>query len=73
MFHPDGSWARAVGSHSRPPDVYQGGPRRLWDILDHLRSTWLREGSLPVYGAKATITSHGVIHLQHGNWQTTIH
>ena len=74
MFHPDGSWARAIGNRAgSPPTIYQGGPRRLWDILDDLRSSWLRDGSLPVYGAKATITPHGVIHLEHGHWHTSLY
>jgi hypothetical protein len=34
------------------PAVHQSGPRRLGDIF---RNRWLREGSLPVYGATVTI------------------
>ncbi|WP_203886621.1 methyltransferase domain-containing protein [Planotetraspora kaengkrachanensis] len=36
MVHEDGSWARAVSTHG-PPMVHQGGPRRLWDLLDEVR------------------------------------
>jgi protein-L-isoaspartate O-methyltransferase len=71
MVHPDGSWARATGTGDDPPTVHQGGPRRLWDILDGIRLSWLRDGSLPVYGADATITPDGTIHLRHGHWQAT--
>ena len=72
MVHPDGSWARATGTGDDPPIVHQGGPRRLWDILDGIRLAWLRDGSLPVYGADATITPDGAIHLRHGHWQATL-
>ncbi len=72
MVHPDGSWARATGTGDDPPTVHQGGPRRLWDILDGIRLAWLRDGSLPVYGADATITPDGAIHLSHGHWHATL-
>ncbi len=72
MVHPDGSWARATGTGDEPPIVHQGGPRRLWDILDRIRLGWLRDGSLPVHGADATITPDGTVHLRHGHWQATL-
>ena len=72
MVHPDGSWARATGTGDDPPTVHQAGPRRLWDILDGIRLSWLRDGSLPVYGADATITPDGAIHLRQGHWQATL-
>ncbi|MGA2828215.1 MAG: rRNA adenine N-6-methyltransferase family protein [Streptosporangiaceae bacterium] len=72
MVHPDGSWARATGTRDGPPTVHQSGPQRLWDILDGIRLGWLRDGSLPVYGAGATITPDGTIHLSHGHWQATL-
>lgn len=72
MLHADGSWARAVQRGDHPPTVHQSGPRRLWDLLDDLRHTWLRDGSLPVYGAKATVAADGTIHLRRGRWQATI-
>ncbi len=72
MVHPDGSWARATGTGDEPPTVHQGGPRRLWDILDGIRLSWLRDGSLPVHGADATITPDGAIHLRHGHWRATL-
>lgn len=72
MLHRDGSWARASSPDGDTPTVHQGGPRRLWDILDDIRYSWLRDGSLPVYGARATITPDGTIHLRRGRWQATI-
>jgi hypothetical protein len=72
MVHPDGSWARATGTRDGPPTVHQSGPQRLWDILDGIRLGWLRDGSLPVYGAGATITPDGTIRLSHGHWQATL-
>jgi protein-L-isoaspartate O-methyltransferase len=72
MVHPDGSWARASASGDDPPVVHQSGPRRLWDLLDDLRLSWLRHGSLPVHGAGATITPDGTIHLRQAHWQITL-
>ena len=73
MYHADGSWARAIGRHDQPPTVYQGGPRRLWDILDDIRTQWIRDGALPIRGAHVSIiTPDGVIHLNHGRWEMTI-
>jgi protein-L-isoaspartate O-methyltransferase len=72
MLHPDGSWARASAVESDPPVVHQSGARRLWDLLDEVREMWLREGSLPVYGASATITPDGGIHLRRGRWRTSL-
>jgi protein-L-isoaspartate O-methyltransferase len=72
MVHPDGSWARATGSSDGPATVRQGGPRRLWSVLDDQRARWLRDGSLPVYGARATIDPDGTITLRRGRWSTVI-
>jgi len=72
MLHPDGSWARATGTADDPPVVHQSGPRRLWDELDAIRHAWLRDGSLPAYGAKVTISPDGSVHLTRGHWQATI-
>jgi protein-L-isoaspartate O-methyltransferase len=72
MVHPDGSWARATAPDDAQPTVHQDGPRRLWDLLDQARDHWLSHGSLPVYGAKLTITPDGTIHLTRGRWQATI-
>ncbi|WP_433227574.1 methyltransferase domain-containing protein [Actinomadura formosensis] len=73
MVHADGSWARATNSSpDGPAYVHQGGPRRLWDVLDDLRARWLRDGSLPVYGATARVAPDGTIHLRRGTWTATI-
>jgi hypothetical protein len=72
MLHSDGSWARATSRGDDPPMVHQRGPRRLWDLLDDIRTTWLHNGSLPVYGAQATVTPDGTIQLRRGRWQATI-
>jgi len=72
MVHADGSWARATGAGDDTPTVHQGGPRRLWDLLEGIRLDWLRDGSLPVHGADVTITPDGTICLQHGHWQATL-
>ena len=72
MLHPDGSWARASAVGNEPPVVHQSGARRLWDLLDEIREMWLRDGSLPVYGASATITPDGSIHLRRGKWRASL-
>jgi protein-L-isoaspartate O-methyltransferase len=72
MLHPDGSWARAMSPDGGQPTVHQSGPRRLWDILDDIRYAWLREGSLPIYGAQVTITPDGTMQLRRGSWHTVI-
>lgn len=55
-----------------PPVVHQSGARWLWDLLDEVREMWLREGSLPVYGASATITPDGGIYLRRGQWRASL-
>jgi hypothetical protein len=72
MLHSDGSWARATSADGEAPTIHQSGPRRLWDILDDIRYRWLREGSLPVYGATVTIAPDGICHLKRGRWQATL-
>ncbi len=61
-----------MANGDQPPVIHQSGPRHLWDTLDDLWRQWLRDGSLPAYGAKAAITSDGTIHLIRGRWQATI-
>ncbi|WP_327047332.1 protein-L-isoaspartate(D-aspartate) O-methyltransferase [Microbispora sp. NBC_01189] len=72
MVHADGSWVRAEQIGRDLPAVHQGGPRRLWDVLDQARDHWLQEGSLPLYGANVRITPDGAIHLRRGRWKATI-
>ncbi|MEV5569307.1 methyltransferase domain-containing protein [Spirillospora sp. NPDC052269] len=72
MIHPDGSWARATATADAAPRVHQAGSRRLWDALDDLRHRWLLDGELPLYGARAWISSTGTIHLARGSWRARI-
>ncbi|MGW3569945.1 methyltransferase domain-containing protein [Streptomyces sp. NPDC000941] len=72
MVHADGSWARASGRWTDPPTVHQGGPRRLWDALERIRSRLNVEGGLPLYGSDVTITPDGICHLSRGRWTATI-
>jgi hypothetical protein len=73
MLNPDGSWARATAKDTHAvPEVLQGGPRRLWDLLDGYREDWLTAGYLQLYGAKAFIQHDGVIRLSRGGWEVTI-
>ncbi|GII77580.1 protein-L-isoaspartate O-methyltransferase [Sphaerisporangium rufum] len=72
LVHPDGSWARAEQTGRDLPTVHQGGPRRLWDLVEAARDQWLWEGSLPLYGANVRVTPDGTIHLRRGRWKATI-
>ncbi|MFD3998389.1 methyltransferase domain-containing protein [Streptomyces sp. NPDC058583] len=73
MLHADGSWARAHTSRDkRITTVHQGGPRRLYDLLDGIRWRWLEHGELPVYGARVTITPDGRTTLSRGGWTVTL-
>lgn len=72
MAHPDGSWARAEARGQEPPVVYQGGPRRLWDLLDGVRDHWLRHGELPVRGAWVRVTPDGRTTLMRGRWKLQV-
>ncbi|WP_283133263.1 methyltransferase domain-containing protein [Rhizohabitans arisaemae] len=72
MAHEDGSWARASARGDEPPVIHQGGPRRLWDILDGIRHTWLVEGALPLHGAQVLIAHDGSMVLSRGSWEGRI-
>lgn len=72
MVHADGSWARASAEWSDPPEVHQGGPRRLWTALERIRNRQAMEGSLPLLGAKVRITPNGVVHLSRGQWRASM-
>jgi hypothetical protein len=72
MAHADGSWARATATGSERPTVHQGGPRRLWDVLDEIRACWLQHGELPVRGARVRIMPDGCTRLARGTWHTTL-
>lgn len=73
MLGADGSWARAVAAaEHEPPKVTQGGPSRLWDILDGHRDRWVSRGYLPLYGAKAFVRADGTVRLQRGDWSAEI-
>ncbi|WP_327434758.1 methyltransferase domain-containing protein [Streptomyces sp. NBC_01236] len=73
MLHPDGSWARATaGGFLDSPTVHQGGPRRLWETLERIRNRLNREGGLPMYGARVTITPDGAATLSRGAWSVTL-
>jgi protein-L-isoaspartate O-methyltransferase len=72
LAHPDGSWARASAEWTDPPIVHQGGPQRLWDAVERIRTRMLTEGGLPLLGARARITPDGVVHLSRGRWTATM-
>ncbi|MEY9988078.1 protein-L-isoaspartate O-methyltransferase [Streptomyces sp. V4I8] len=72
MAHADGSWARAFTGDDGRTVVHQGGPRRLWEILDGLRAYWLQHGELPVRGAAVLITPEGQTRLARGNWRAVL-
>ncbi|MEU7400024.1 methyltransferase domain-containing protein [Streptomyces sp. NPDC044948] len=72
MVHADGSWARATAVGSVRPTVHQGGPRRLWDVLEELRAYWLQHGELPARGARVLITPEGETRLARGKWRAAL-
>jgi hypothetical protein len=72
LTHPDGSWARATAVGTDTPEVHQGGPRRLWGILDEIRDRWNVDGYVPVYGCPATVDPDGTIHLRRPGWTTVV-
>ncbi|MEU8736080.1 hypothetical protein [Streptomyces halstedii] len=72
LVHPDGSWARASAEWTDPPEVHQGGPRRLWTALERIRNRLNAEGSLPLLGARVRITPDGVCHLSRGKWRASM-
>ncbi|WP_086733292.1 methyltransferase domain-containing protein [Streptomyces glaucescens] len=73
MAHPDGSWARArTARGERTTTVHQGGPRRLYDLLEEIRWRWIEHGELPVYGAHVSIAPEGTMTLSRGQWSATL-
>jgi protein-L-isoaspartate O-methyltransferase len=52
---PDGSWARVVGRDR--PVVYQGGPRRLWDLVERNWERYLLLGKPGMDRYGITVTS----------------
>ncbi|MFB7739950.1 hypothetical protein ACFC08_37640 [Streptomyces sp. NPDC056112] len=73
MLHPDGSWVHARTERGeRTTTVHQGGPRRLYDVLEQIRWRWLEHGELLVYGARVTIAPDGETTLSRGGWSTTL-
>ncbi|GAA2707563.1 MULTISPECIES: methyltransferase domain-containing protein [Streptomyces] len=72
MAHEDGSWARASGRGDEGTEVHQGGPRRLWNILDDIRTYWLTHGELPVRGARVFIKPDGGTYLARGDWRVRL-
>ena len=72
MYHADGSWACAVAPGNEPPEVHQGGPRRLWDELDRIRRRLVIEGSLPLFGSKVTVTPDGETTFSRGRWSAAL-
>ncbi|MEU5193657.1 methyltransferase domain-containing protein [Streptomyces scabiei] len=73
MLHKDGSWARATASTRHElPTVHQGGPTRLWDKLDRIRTWLVIDGDLPVRGAAVTISADGAVTFSRKGWTATV-
>lgn len=72
MVHADGSWARATAAGTGPATVHQGGPRRLWEVLDGVRAYWLQHGELPARGARVRILPDGRTRLVRGSWHVEL-
>ena len=41
LAHPDGSWATFTMRQGSPTEVHQGGPRKLWDLVEAAHDQWL--------------------------------
>jgi hypothetical protein len=52
---PDGSWARVIGRDR--PVVHQGGPRRLWDLVEQNWTRYLQLGRPGMDRYGITVTS----------------
>jgi protein-L-isoaspartate O-methyltransferase len=72
LWDVDGSWARAEGRPGDIPLVHQGGPQRLWTVLDNIKTRWLTDGGLPLYGAAVLVGLDGSVDLMRGNWRHKI-
>ncbi|MFH8257724.1 methyltransferase type 11 [Streptomyces roseolus] len=73
MLHADGSWARATAAGARElPTVHQGGPRRLWDELDRIRTWLVIDGDLPIAGAAVRIDPDGTCTFERSGWTATL-
>ncbi|MFI1824847.1 methyltransferase domain-containing protein [Streptomyces sp. NPDC020412] len=72
LVHSDGSWARATAEWTDPPTVHQRGPRRLWDVLERIRTRLNIEGALPLLGARVRITPEGICHFSRGQWNAAV-
>jgi protein-L-isoaspartate O-methyltransferase len=73
MLHVDGSWARATATGRREaPTVHQGGPRRLWEELDRIRTWLVVDGDLPVRGAHVRIHPDGTMRFQRSGWEAVL-
>lgn len=73
MLHADGSWARAHTTRvTGVTTVHQGGPRRLYDLLDKIRWRWVRDGHIPLSGARVTVMPDGETTLSRAPWTLTL-
>ncbi|MGW1073703.1 methyltransferase domain-containing protein [Streptomyces sp. NPDC002537] len=72
LLHADGSWARAEGRPADPPTVHQGGPRRLWNVLERIRHMLNAEGGIGLYGSRVRIEPDGVCRIARGDWEATL-
>ncbi|MFJ3921634.1 methyltransferase domain-containing protein [Streptomyces sp. NPDC090022] len=73
MLHQDGSWARATAlTRHELPTVHQGGPTRLWDALDRIRTWLVVDGDLPVRGAAVTVAANGAVTFSRKGWTATV-
>ncbi|MGH3947644.1 MAG: ATP-grasp peptide maturase system methyltransferase [Pseudonocardiaceae bacterium] len=60
LVHPDGSWAYYTMATA---DVEQGGPRQLWDELEHVYALWNRNGKPPRDRIGITVTATADHHI----------
>lgn len=68
----DGSWARTEDDDTTAT-VHQGGPRRLWDSLEGVRSKWDEKGRFPLHTLRAALSPEGgTLTSPDGTWSFSI-
>jgi hypothetical protein len=83
VTHPASRWRAAVEEVPRhvfvprwwsPSQSGRFDGQVVWELKDGAGGSqmWLREGALPVYGASATITPDGGIHLRRGRKRASL-
>lgn len=66
LLRTDGSWAYQTTGDGGESVVVQGGPAKLWDMLENAHSEWEALGRPPRESFGLTVTATGEHHIWHG-------